>query len=166
MSVHTVYISLGSNIGAKRENCQNGIDALNTISKGTLLKCQSRFYKTEPMDFKDQDWFVNLVVKLNTDLDPFDLFLRLKEIEQKAGRKKSDVKYGPRVLDMDIILYDDVILKTEDLVIPHPRMHKRRFVLKPLCDINPDIVHPVLKKDIKTLLNLLDEKNQEVVIYS
>jgi 2-amino-4-hydroxy-6-hydroxymethyldihydropteridine diphosphokinase len=153
-------------MGEKKENCQKGIDALNKISKETMPISQSHFYRTEPTDFMEQDWFVNVIVKITTDLSPHDLFLKLKEIEKQAGRKQSDIKFGPRILDMDIILYDDIVLNTEELVIPHARMHKRRFVLKPLCDISPDVVHPVLKKDIKNLLNLLDEANQEVVSYS
>lgn len=165
MDFHTTYISVGSNIGDKLSNCQQGIDALTRL-RGTVLMQQSEFFKTEPVDFTDQDWFINTVIQINTDLDPFRLLDEFHAIQCGAGREKDPVRYGPRVLDLDIIFYDDVVMNTAELVIPHPRMHERRFVLRPLCDISPDIIHPVFLKDVKTLLDMLDDQSQQVVRYS
>jgi 2-amino-4-hydroxy-6-hydroxymethyldihydropteridine diphosphokinase len=162
MERHIAYIGAGSNIGDKRLNCQKGIDIL-AKSDNSVLKGQSRFYQTEPVDYKDQDWFINVVVKIETTLDPFALLNELKSIERDVGREDGTIRYGPRILDLDILMYDDLITNSNGLVVPHPRMHKRRFVLKPICDIAPRIVHPVLKKDMQYLLDLLDEKEQRIV---
>ena len=164
MGIHTAYIGAGSNMGNKLLNCKNGIAAL-TRPKKTVLKDWSRFYKTEPVDYKDQDWFVNSVVKIETNLDPFQLLDELRSIERDTGRVYGPIRFGPRILDLDIILYDDLVKSSSRLVIPHPRMHKRRFVLQPICDIDPKIVHPVLKKDMQYLLDVLDENEQRVIEY-
>ncbi len=164
MEKHTAYICAGSNIGNKLLNCQNGIDAL-TRPDISILKKQSPFYKTDPVGYRDQDWFINVVVKIETPLDPFQLINQLNSIEQKIGRIRTPIKYGPRILDLDIIFYDDLVTDTPELIIPHPRMHKRRFVLQPICDIDPTIVHPVFKKDVKHLLDDLGEDGQRVVEY-
>lgn len=148
---HAVYISIGSNIGNKLKNCQNGIAAL--IKPGlSLLRKQSPFYSTEPVDYKNQDWFINAVIKIQSIFDPYQLLSEIQSIQQGVGRISDPVRYGPRVLDLDILLYDDLVINSSGLVIPHPRMHKRRFVLKPICDIDPKVVHPVLKKDMRHLL--------------
>lgn len=162
MTVHTAYIGVGSNIGNKMMNCKNGIDALTKTNK-IQIKEWSRFYKTEPVDYKNQDWFINAVVKIETTLDPFQLFKKLKRIERDAGRVDGSVRFGPRVLDLDILLFDDVVTHASGLIIPHPRMHKRRFVLKPICDIAPKVIHPVFKKNMRDLLDVLDENGQRIV---
>lgn len=159
--MNTTYIAIGSNIGDALLNCQNGITALTTSGK-SVLNSQSRFYKTEPVDYTDQDWFINAVVKIGTELDPFELFTELKAIEHDAGRTNKTVRFGPRILDLDIILYNDVVINSPELIIPHPRMHKRRFVLKPLCDIDMTIIHPVLKKEMQYLLNNLNDDEQRI----
>ena len=164
MGVHTAYIGAGSNMGDKFLNCKNGISAL-THTQNAVEKARSRFYKTEPVDYKNQDWFINVVVKVETTLDPLDLLKTLKFIERNAGRVDGSIKFGPRVLDLDIILYDDLVTNSSELIVPHPRMHKRRFVLRPICDINPTIVHPVLKKEMQALLDALDENEQRIVEY-
>ena len=164
MKNHTAYIGAGSNIGNKLINCQKGIDDL-TISGKAVLKAQSRIYKTDPVDYTDQDWFVNFVVKIETFLDPFQLFNELKLIERNACRVDGAIRFGPRVLDLDIILYDELVTNSSELIIPHPRMHKRRFVLRPICDIDPKIVHPVLKRDMQYLLDILEENEQRIVEY-
>lgn len=161
---HIVYISIGSNLGDKLSKCRKGIAELTNHDVGAL-KGKSRFYKTEPVDYTDQDWFINAVVKIETSLDPFQLFNRMKQIETVAGREPDIVRFAPRVLDLDILLYDDMVIHSSDLEIPHPRMHKRRFVLQPFCDIDSRVVHPVLKKDMQYLLNNLDKKGQMVVYY-
>jgi 2-amino-4-hydroxy-6-hydroxymethyldihydropteridine diphosphokinase len=164
MKVHTAYIGAGSNIGNKLLNCKNGINALTTANT-VRIKEWSRFYKTEPVDYKDQDWFINVVVKIETTFDPFQLIKKLKLIEHDAGRVDDPVRFGPRILDLDIVLFDDFVTNSSGLVIPHPRMHKRRFVLKPICDIDPTIVHPVLKKNMQDLLDILDENEQRIAEY-
>jgi len=165
METHTAYIGAGSNIGDKLLNCKNGIDAL-TRGQETVLKDWSKFYRTEPVYYKDQDWFVNWVVKIETSLDPFELLSELKSIERDTGRVYNPIRFGPRILDLDVILYDDLVKNSPGLVVPHPRMHKRRFVLRPICDIDPKIVHPVLKKDMQYLLDILNENEQRIIEYS
>ena len=161
---HLAYISVGSNLGHKLENCRNGIAALMDSTDIRLID-QSPIYRTEPVDYQDQDWFVNYVVKIETDLDPLSLLNFLKSIEHAAGRVRHTIRFGPRILDLDIILYDDVVLDDSNLTIPHPRMHKRRFVLKPICDIDPDINHPVLQQTMFFLLENLGEEGQGITEY-
>ena len=160
-AAHTVYISVGSNIGNKRDHCRNGIAELCTPRFAVLID-QSPYYRTEPVDYQDQDWFVNAVVKIETAADPFDLIARLKAIETENGRCGHTLRFGPRELDLDILLYDDQIIRTERLTVPHPRMHKRRFVLQPFCDIDPGVIHPVLGKPMTRLLADLDPTEQKV----
>lgn len=160
---HTAYISVGSNLGDKLENCRRGIRRLDRDD--VWLKAESRIYQTEAVDYTDQEWFINLVVKIETLLDPYRLLQRLQSIQRKAGRLQDSIRFGPRVLDLDILFYDEVVINSTQLVIPHPRMHKRRFVLQPLCDIDPAIMHPVLKTDVRTLLNRLDDNEQRIIEY-
>ena len=164
MNMHQVFISVGSNLGDKIENCRSGISGL--VADGdTMLVGSSSFYRTSPVDYKEQDWFVNLVVKINTVLNPFDLLDKIHGIEKAVGRKTSTVRFGPHILDLDIIFFDDQVIHTDRLKIPHPRMHKRRFVLKTICDIEPSMVHPLLGKDMRSLLaNLLDSEQSVMEI--
>lgn len=163
METHIAFISIGSNMGDRQGNCQTGIDAL--IASGHFnVTGRSAFYETEPVDYLEQDWFVNAAVHGETDLDPLQLLDLLKTIEKSAGRKSHSVRFGPRVLDLDIILYDDLVMDTPRLTIPHARMHERRFVLKPICDIEPNVVHPVLKQTLGTLLDALDDDEQQRVV--
>jgi len=161
---HTTYISVGSNLGRKFENCRKGITALTSCGKCRLID-NSLVYQTEPVDYRDQDWFVNYVVKIETTLDPFSLLDTLKSIERDAGRTKDAVRFGPRVLDLDVILYDAIVIDTPKLVIPHPRMHKRRFVLRPICDIDPSIIHPVFHRTMQFLLESIDSEDQRITEY-
>jgi len=158
--VSTAYIAVGSNLGDKRQHC---VAAIATLDRSPKIEVTARagFYKTAPVGFTDQDWFVNTAVRLATDLAPVELLFRLKQIEQDAGRKKG-VRFGPRVLDLDIIFYDDLVLSTDRLDIPHPRMHKRRFVLRPICDINSEILHPTLRLPVRDLLSAIDDPHQDI----
>ena len=151
-------------MGDKLENCQRGIKALTETGISRVL-AQSRFYATEPVDYEDQDWFINAMVKLETSHDPYEMLDQIESIQSAAGRVKDPIRFGPRILDLDIILYDDRIIDSERLVVPHPRMHKRRFVLKPICDIDPSIIHPVLKKEMQFLLDCLGVDTQKVFEY-
>jgi 2-amino-4-hydroxy-6-hydroxymethyldihydropteridine diphosphokinase len=151
-------------MGRKLDNCRKGIFALTNCDNCCLID-QSHVYRTEPVDYKDQDWFINYVVKIKTTLDPFSLLDTVKSIERSAGRTGDGIRFGPRVLDLDIILYDMMVLDTSKLVIPHPRMHKRHFVLKPICDIDPDIIHPVFNTTMQSLLEDLDVTDQGISRY-
>jgi len=164
MQKHAVYISAGSNIGNRLLHCQNGIAGLRNSGMSTI-KAQSRFYLTEPVGYTEQDWFINAVVKIETVLDPFQLLHELLSIQRNEGRTDNTIRFGPRILDLDILLYDDVVINSSRLVVPHPEMHKRRFVLCLICDIDSAIVHPVLKKTMYQLVADLDDKGQRIFHY-
>lgn len=160
--MHTAYISIGSNIGNKVENIRSVIAAM--AKPGDIaLKGTSRLYRTEPVDFTDQDWFVNAVVLIETSLAPGKLLERLGRLERDGGRVRGKVRFGPRTIDLDIIFYDALVMDTELLTLPHPRMDKRCFVLRPLCDIDPTVIHPVLKLRVDELLARATEPGQEVL---
>jgi 2-amino-4-hydroxy-6-hydroxymethyldihydropteridine diphosphokinase len=161
---HSVFISVGSNLGNRRDNCCRGIAAL-ADTDGCRLVSRAPCYRTEPVGFTDQDLFVNTVVRIDCRLAPGALLSRLKEIETAAGRKPSVVRFGPRVLDMDILLFGDRVIDEPGISIPHPRMHERRFVLIPFCDIDPEIFHPVLGEKMTALLHRLDGSGQKVDPY-
>jgi 2-amino-4-hydroxy-6-hydroxymethyldihydropteridine diphosphokinase len=162
MFPHTAFVGIGSNQGDKQDNCLRGIAALASDDRFRLLN-QSSLYQTEPVDYLDQDWFVNCAVKIETSLGPFELLAALQEIQKNAGRIQDAIRFGPRILDMDIIFYDAIVINHTDLVLPHPRMHLRRFVLKPLCDMDPAWRHPILDQTVRHLLDNLDVSGQGVV---
>lgn len=159
--MHKVYIGAGSNLGDKLENIHQSMDVIERSGVGKII-ARSAFYETEPVGYKAQDWFVNAVLKVKTDLTPLQLLGALKNIEYQAGRTNTSIRFGPRIIDLDILLFDQLVLNTPSLVVPHPRMHKRRFVLKPLCDIDPDVVHPVFNLTARNLLLQIDEKDQGI----
>jgi 2-amino-4-hydroxy-6-hydroxymethyldihydropteridine diphosphokinase len=159
---HIAFISVGSNLGDKLEQCRRGVDAL-AAGGDIRITGTSRMYRTEPVDVADQEWFVNGVIRVETGLGPFELLARLQSLQRQAGRAEGGVRFGPRVLDLDILLYDRLVMDDPRLTLPHPRMHRRRFVLKPLCDIDPDTVHPVLGQTAAALLAALDEDHQQVL---
>lgn len=161
MGRHTAFISVGSNMGDRLANCRAGIAGVVDSQLGEITGV-SKFYQTEPVDFTEQDWFVNAAVRISTTLKPEKLLDGLKRIEKSVGRRKT-VRFGPRMLDLDIVLYDDLILDSSKLTLPHPRMHKRRFVLVPICDIEPKIIHPVLRVGLRELLQGLDETEQRII---
>lgn len=146
------YISIGSNLGDREENCRQAIKLIE--KNGIAVRKQSRMYETEPWGVKDQPKFINMAIEAETDKKPEELLRVLEEIEKEIGRTET-VKWGPRVIDLDILFYDDLILKTQDLEIPHPLMHERAFVLKPLCEIAPDKRHPVTEKTVKEMAAIL-----------
>lgn len=143
------YIGIGSNFGNRKENCEKAVNLFSR--KGIeVLKCSS-FYETEPWGVKEQPKFINAAVEAETDLKPEELLKTIKGIESDLGRG-SVIRWGPRLIDLDILLYNDLVVKTNNLEIPHPGVKNRAFVLKPLSEIAPDKIHPVLKKRIKSLL--------------
>ncbi len=158
---HTVFISVGANLGDKLANCRYGIACLADLSE--VSDCvTSPFYRTSPVDYLDQDWFVNGALRITTTLAPLELLDHIAVIQKQAGRDGDKIRFGPRMLDLDIIFYGAQVVRTPRLEIPHPRMHKRRFVLQPICDIDPAFVHPVLGRRVHELLDQLDDDQQEI----
>lgn len=145
----TVYIGIGSNLGDRLENCMKAVGLLRSYGL-TILK-ESSAFETEPWAVTDQPRFINMAVEAVTSLPPRALLKALKEIEDTIGRTIS-FRWGPRIIDLDILLYGDMTLAEPDLIIPHPLMHKRLFVLEPLAEIAPEVVHPHLKKNIFELM--------------
>lgn len=148
---NTAYLSLGSNIGDREANLREAIAKLNDLGK---VKDVSSLYETEPVEFTDQPWFLNCAVELSTELAPVPLLNAMLAIERGMGRQRVRPK-GPRLIDLDILLFGDTVMNDQSLTIPHPAMHERRFVLEPLADIAPDATHPILKESILELLQAL-----------
>jgi 2-amino-4-hydroxy-6-hydroxymethyldihydropteridine diphosphokinase len=153
----TVYIGIGSNVGEREGNCLKAIRLLE--EGGVRITKRSAMYDTEPWGIKDQPRFINMVIAAETELSPGGLLLLLKRIEGDMGRRQG-AKWGPRLIDLDILLYNDLITEEGDPAIPHPLLHRRDFVLKPLSEIAPDKVHPVLAKKIRDLLRDLREDDE------
>ncbi len=146
----TVYLSLGSNIGDREANLNAAIRALPAAGIGVART--SPIYETEPVDYTNQRWFLNLVVEAQTELMPLQLLARTARIERELGRIRSVAK-GPRTIDIDILFYGKAVVHTAALEIPHPRLGERRFVLAPLADLAPDLRHPVTRQSIRALLD-------------
>lgn len=145
---HTVYIALGTNLGDRLANLRAAVAAL---SPDVRVVAESPVYETPPWGYADQPAFLNMAVEAETDLGPGALLDFLKRLETELGRVES-FRYGPRQIDLDILFYDDLVLDTPPLIIPHPRLHERAFVLVPLADLAPALVHPILQKSIVELL--------------
>jgi len=153
-----VFLSLGSDIENRFENLKKALKVLKKSSKIEISKISS-VYETEPWEVESPNWFLNLVIKAECKLAPLQLLDFLEESEKKLGRKsKSD--NSPRTVDIDILFYNDWIFHTPRLVVPHPLLHKRKFVLVPLAEIEPELEHPQLQQDIKSILEDTDDKAQ------
>ena len=146
-----VYLSLGSNVGDRAANLNTAIDHLRELG---VVVAISSFYETEPVEFTAQPWFLNCAVALDTEKTPRQLLAGILDIEQQLGRRRGQKK-GPRIIDLDILLFGNSIVDDPGLTIPHPAMHERRFVLEPLAEIAPDALHPVLQQTIRELRNAL-----------
>lgn len=149
---HTIYIALGSNLGERLDNLRA---AIGSMSPAIQVLKESKIYETPPWGYEDQPAFLNMVVKTETELEPEPLLKYLKHIEAKMGRENS-VHWGPRLIDLDILFYDQLVLDSNPLIIPHPNLHERAFVLVPLADVGADFVHPVLETRIDKLLQTVD----------
>lgn len=159
--METAYIGIGSNMGDPRGNCLDAIDRIGRIEDCRIISV-SDLYVTEPVGDREQEWYTNCVAAISTELPARDLLKRLLGIEADMGRVRT-VKWGPRIIDLDILLYGQYLINDEDLKVPHPMMHMRRFVMAPMSDIANDLVHPVLGKAMIELLRELPENDQAVI---
>jgi len=165
----SVYLGLGSNIGDREVNLRDARERI--VKTGIDIVRQSSIYETEPVGFTDQPWFLNQVVEARLSVQPSaaeaaSFLYKLLDIERKMGRERS-IANGPRLIDIDLLLFDDLVVhnlndtascNSAEIVLPHPRMHERRFVLEPLCEIAPDLTHPILHKTCREVLaSLADE---------
>lgn len=153
------FIGLGSNLGNRRRHIV--VAAAKLAERCGDVLSLSQMYETKPWGFDSSNLFLNAVVKLRTELSPENLLEQLKQIEVEAGRKEAeDHAYHDRPIDLDILLYGDLILKTDTLTIPHPLMQQRRFVMEPLAEIAPTVIHPVLKMTMNEILKSLPDSDE------
>ena len=148
---HKVYLGIGSNLGSRKRNIEKSLSLLSD-EKEIRIKKQSSFYETKPVGGPKQRNFINAVILIETTQNVTTLLQSLKNIENKAGRKKDSIRWGPRIIDLDILAYEQLVINIGHLSVPHPRMHERFFVLAPFAEISPGFKHPILKKSIKKLL--------------
>ena len=152
------FLGLGSNLGNRELNLKEAVSRIEE-SIGSVIRSSS-VYIAEPWGFQTNDEFLNMVVKIETELIPTELIKKILMIESLLGRVRSKKQYSSRIIDIDILLYGDFITDENNLTIPHPMMHKRKFVLVPLCEIEDGLVHPGLKKSIGSLLDECEDKCQ------
>ncbi len=161
------YIGIGSNLGNPLQQCMQSIDKLSYVS-GITLERVSSFYKTEPViddqsmrdhleELENQNWFINAVAEIRTTLLPRQLFRSLRDIEEKMGRVRT-LTGAPRIIDLDLLLYGQEIIRDVDLIVPHPDMHQRRFVLEPICEIASYLIHPAFGVSMRGLKDRLDDQ--------
>jgi 2-amino-4-hydroxy-6-hydroxymethyldihydropteridine diphosphokinase len=153
-----IFLGLGSNLGERKETLQKAKIRIEEVI-GTVVSASS-IYETEPWGFKSENDFLNMVMSVKTELSPSGLVGRILMIESQMGRTRGDAGYTSRNIDIDILLYDNEIVKEGALIIPHPKMHDRRFVLIPLAEIAPDLIHPVFSMSIASLLKSCKDKSK------
>ncbi|NWH04615.1 2-amino-4-hydroxy-6-hydroxymethyldihydropteridine diphosphokinase [Desulfobacter latus] len=156
------FLSIGTNVGNKPANIGLAIRRLGATG-GIFIEALSKFYKTVPQNYTDQDWFVNAAIKINTVYSPEQLLEVLQAIEKELDPDGKPFKFGPRRIDLDIIFYGQKVMRTATLVLPHPRMHERAFVLKPLCDIDKNLVHPVTGLTVGELFEQIKTDDSQAV---
>ena len=156
VSQHRVFIGLGSNLGDRQTNL---VRAMHLLEPELGIECISSVYETEPWGVREQPRYLNCALVANTDLTPHELLVKLKSIENELGRQPT-FRYGPRLVDLDLLLYDELSLSTDELTIPHPRMMERAFVLVPLAEIAGSLLHPISKQSFR---QLADDINQDGV---
>ena len=155
---YKVFVGIGSNLGVPIENCEKAICLLNSLPKAEIID-RSNLYESEPIGEISQNWFVNTTVAIKTSLDPESLLEELFNVENNLGRKRKE-KWGPRIIDLDILVYENYVINSATLTLPHPEMTKRRFVLLPLSEFAGDYEHPIENKTISELLKELPENPQ------
>lgn len=160
--MNDVFISIGTNIGKKLKNIHSAINEI-LLSKSIKFNKISPFYFSQPLLYEKQNWFINAVVKIETNIEPFSLLGFLKEIEQKLGRKPT-FKNGPRIIDLDIIFYGNEIISTTELTIPHPQFQHRLFLLIAMNSLDENFVHPLVEKKMKQLYNEIYLKQKVIKI--
>lgn len=160
---NTVFIGLGSNVGNRLENLQRSISCINLLSN-TIVKSVSSVYETLPFGNKDQSDFYNAVIKIETEYSPGELLNELKKIEKKIGRIKRE-RWGPREIDLDILLFNDLIFSDEIITLPHKGIINRDFVLFPLVEIEPEIIDPVYNRRYKDFIDELESKHILKILY-
>jgi len=146
----SIFLGIGTNTGDREQNLIDAVSNLSDNKEICLLKTSSIF-ETEPVGYEAQPWFLNIVLELSTKFEPISLLATVKRIEKKMGRKEK-FRWGPRNIDIDILSYEDRIMKSDKLIIPHARMHLRRFVLIPLAEIAPAFIHPEMKLTVQQML--------------
>lgn len=155
---YVAYIGLGSNIGEPFNNCKTAVDKISKCSDINIIAI-SKWYKNKALTLQPSDNqpdFINGAIKIETDLEPPELLKKLKMIESEMGRRESAARWEARIIDLDILLFSDFVIESENLTIPHPELHKRLFVLLPLYDIEPSLIHPAQKKRIKSMIENYD----------
>jgi 2-amino-4-hydroxy-6-hydroxymethyldihydropteridine diphosphokinase len=157
------FIGMGANLGQPIVQCLEATERMHATSGIHVLR-RSSFYRSEPVGHKEQSWFVNAVLEIRTMLPADDLLQALQTIERAMGREK-EVRWGPRVIDLDVLLYGQQIIQSPDLNIPHPEFHKRRFVLTPFNEIAPYVMHPAFGVSIHGLLERLQDQHQVELIH-
>ena len=162
MSGIVSFVGIGSNLGDPVGNCLRAVELISSLNEVNVLQ-KSSLYRTEPVGFSEQDWFVNCVVEIRTELSPHFLLKALQQIESGKGRTR-ETKWGPRTIDLDILFFGRDVMEDDKLVIPHPELYKRRFVLVPLCEIAPYFIHPVFGISVKEILESLEDKSEVEVI--
>lgn len=153
---HTVYLSLGTNMGDKKKNLLEAIERIGNL-ENTKVTAQSTILETEPFGYTEQDMFLNACLEIKTLFTPHELLDNLLKTELDMGRVRT-IKWGPRIIDIDILFYDDEVIGEEDLAVPHPWICERMFVLEPLCEIAPNYVHPLERKTVGTLKRVLEKE--------
>jgi 2-amino-4-hydroxy-6-hydroxymethyldihydropteridine diphosphokinase len=164
LGMSTAYLSAGSNIGDRIGYLQQANNLLK-YTDGITVVDSSSIYETEPVGYREQEWFANAVLRIETGLNPQELLAECMRIEIQLGRERNpENRWGPRTLDLDILFYEDEIVSEESLRIPHPRMHERAYALVPMLELDPDFIHPIIKKTVLEIHNGLEEP-EEVYLY-
>ena len=148
--MHNIFLGIGSNLGNREENLNKAIARIGELTGSPVIS--SSLYETEPWGFESEDRFLNNVVKINTNITPSNLMKEILVIEAGMGRVRTNHHFSSRVIDIDILIYNCRVIVTRNLVIPHPKMHERKFVLVPMCELDCEIYHPVLKRPMEYLL--------------
>lgn len=160
----TAYLSIGSNIGERLKFIEQAVSFLGLCEEIEVVQT-SALYETEPWGVKDQNWFLNVAVEINTTLSPQDLLVKCNQIESTLGRNRDvEKRWGERTVDIDIVFYGKQIINTDILVVPHTRMHERAFVLVPMLEIAPEFVHPIFNKSMVDLYESLVDV-EDVFLY-